>query len=254
MTQRSAHYNPAQFALACETVRSAARGTKGIGTVSEKMLHAALKEYFEPFADSQEVKIGAFVADIVGEEGIIEIQTRSFTRLCKKLEAFLSVAEVTVVYPIAHTKWLYWIDPDTGTVSAPRKSPKTGTPCDAFYELYAIKAFLAHAHLRVVLALVDVEEYRCRNGYGRDKKRGSTRIERIPTALVDEIELCCKSDYAALLPVALPAEFTVKAFARAARLSPRSAARAVTVLRELGAITFIRKEKNAFIYCRAADA
>lgn len=42
-------------------------GAGGIGTLSEKALHAALKSYYEPDFESREVKVGGFVADIVGE-------------------------------------------------------------------------------------------------------------------------------------------------------------------------------------------
>ena len=63
-------------------------GAGGIGTLSEKALHAALKSYYEPDFESREVKVGGFVADIVGENGIIEIQTRGFDRLGRKLDAF----------------------------------------------------------------------------------------------------------------------------------------------------------------------
>ena len=63
-------------------------GAGGIGTLSEKALHAALKSYYEPDFESREVKVGGFVADIVGENGIIEIQTRGFDRLGRKLDVF----------------------------------------------------------------------------------------------------------------------------------------------------------------------
>lgn len=75
-------------------------GAGGIGTLSEKALHAALKSYYEPDFESREVKVGGFVADIVGENGIIEIQTRGFDRLSRKLDVFLEAARVTVVYPV----------------------------------------------------------------------------------------------------------------------------------------------------------
>ena len=63
-------------------------------------MHAALKSYYEPDFESREVKVGGFVADIVGENGIIEIQTRGFDRLGRKLDAFLEAVRVTVVYPV----------------------------------------------------------------------------------------------------------------------------------------------------------
>lgn len=93
-----------RFQQACMQARESLHGQNGIGTLGEKTLHAALKAYYEPDAESHEIKIGRYIADIVGENGIIEIQTRSFDKLRKKLEAFLSVAHVSVVYPVAAVK------------------------------------------------------------------------------------------------------------------------------------------------------
>ena len=77
-----------------------------IGLLGEKILHAGLKLYFEPNSDFHEVKVSGFVADICNAEGIIEIQTRSLGKLKRKLEVFLQNMPVTIVYPIAHTKYL----------------------------------------------------------------------------------------------------------------------------------------------------
>lgn len=136
-----------------------------------KTLHAALKAYYEPDAESHEIKIGRYIADIVGENGIIEIQTRSFDKLRKKLEAFLSVAHVSVVYPVAAVKKLLWIDPQTGEISKPRKSPRKGVAQDVFRELYKIRPLLSHPNLSIRIALLEIEEYRCRDGWSADGKK-----------------------------------------------------------------------------------
>ena len=73
----------------------------GIGTLGEKTLHAVLKYYFEPYEDNQEIKLGKYIADIVGENGVIEIQTQNFNSLRNKLENFLEFCDVVIVYPIA---------------------------------------------------------------------------------------------------------------------------------------------------------
>ena len=114
----------------------------GIGTLSEKALHAALKDYFQPDKDKQEIKVGRYIADIATQEGIIEIQTRSFDKLRAKLKAFLEVSGVTVVYPIAGVKYICWIDTQTGEVTKKRKSPKKGSYYDSFAEIYKIKQLL----------------------------------------------------------------------------------------------------------------
>ena len=95
----------------------------GIGTLSEKTVHAILKNYYEPDEDRQEIPIENYVADIFAGGEIIEIQTRQFDKLRGKLSAFLPLYPVTIVYPIPREKWIIWIDEQTGELSGKRKSP-----------------------------------------------------------------------------------------------------------------------------------
>lgn len=238
------------FEEACSQARSDALRT-GIGRLGEKTLHAALKYYYEPFADSHEAKIGGFVADIVGENGIIEIQTRAFDRLRKKLACFLEVGRVRVVYPVARTKWLLWMNPDTGEVTAKRKSPKVGSPCEILRELYKIKDLLAHPNLSITIALLEVEEIRSLTGWSTDKKKGSTRVDRVPVGLAEEITIDCIGDYAKLISPALPAQFGTKEYMKASRLSRSGAQTALHVLHHLGVVKRVGKSGNAFLYSRA---
>ena len=83
--------NKHNFQDACDFVIGKDREKMGIGTLSEKTLHAVLKQYFAPNINDQEIKIGRFVADIVGENGIIEIQTQGFDKLRDKLAEFLDI-------------------------------------------------------------------------------------------------------------------------------------------------------------------
>ena len=159
----------------------------GIGTLAEKSLHAILKNYYEPNEDRQEIPIENYVADIFADGEIIEIQTRQFDKMRGKLAAFLPLYPVTIVYPIPHEKWLIWIDEESGSLSKKRKSPRKGNPYLVFPELYKIKAYLKDPNLRLRLVLLDVEEYKLLNGRSRDKKKGASRYDRIPTELVREL-------------------------------------------------------------------
>ena len=152
----------------------------GIGTLSEKTVHAIFKDYYEPDEDHQEIPIENYVADIYKDGEIIEIQTRQFNRMRGKLQAFLPLYPVTIVYPIPYEKWLIWIDEDSGELSKKRKSPKKGSTYQAFKELYKIKMFLKDPNIRFKFVLVNMEEYRLLNGWSHDKKKGSTRYDRIP--------------------------------------------------------------------------
>ena len=177
------------FDEACEKIIYKERDIDGIGTLGEKTLHAVLKHYMEPEVARHEQKVGSFVADILNEQGIIEIQTANFNVMRRKLDAFLPEYPVTIVYPIPATKWLAWIDEETGEVTKKRKSPKQGTQYQAFRELYKIKPYLTHPNLRIQLLLIDVEESRLLNGWSADRKKGSVRFDRIPVGLVEELEI-----------------------------------------------------------------
>ena len=93
---------------------------QGIGTLSEKTVHAVMKNYYAPDTDMHEIPIENFVADIFTGQEIIEIQTRAFYKMRRKLDAFLPLYPVTIVYPIPHIKWLSWIDEETGETSPKR--------------------------------------------------------------------------------------------------------------------------------------
>lgn len=224
------------------------RVRSGVGTLGEKTLHAVLKLYFDSDEAHHEIKTASFVADIANDQGIIEIQTRHFDMLRKKLAVFLAAGPVTVVYPVASTKWLMWMDETTGEVTPPRKSPKRGMPGEVFPELYKIKPFLTHANFRLCVILMDMEEYRRLNGWSEDKKKGSSRYERIPTDLVDEIHVDSCTQYAKLMPEGLPAPFTVKDYKAAARITQKSAQAALNVLRHVGAVRQTGKIGNRLLY------
>lgn len=240
--------NHTQFQEAYGKIVLKGRERTGIGTLSEKTLHAVLKHYFEPDESKQEVKIGTYYADICTEEGIIEIQTRQFNKLRDKLTYFLKNYPVTIVYPIPYQKWLYWIDEETGEISGGRRSPKKGCFYEAFIEIYKIKSFLMHENLRLCLILVDIEEYRRLNGWSKDRKRGSHRSDRIPVELQEILYIQCLEDYKQLLPDNLPETFDSKDFAKIAKISIRLAQTSLNILFEVGVVQRIGKRGRAYLY------
>lgn len=221
-----------------------------IGTLKEKTLHSVLKNYMEPDTTKQEIKYGRFYVDILNENGIIEIQTQGFQNLRKKLDVLLEKNVVTVVYPITYEKFLYWVDVETGEISKKRKSPRKGTYYKAFFELYKIKSYLNHPNLRIHLMLINMDEYRLLNGWSRDKKKGSSRHDRIPTALIDELLLESVDDYTMLVPDSLVESFTVKDYIKATGLTQKMASLALNVLMSVEAVERVGKKGRAYIYQR----
>lgn len=248
LVSEKAFYN-ARFLVMGE-LATRIRGAGGIGTQSEKILHSILKYAIEPDDIFHEYKLYGSVTDIFREGEVYEIQTRALYRMRKKLDKFLPSHKVHLIYPVAKTKILHWVDPETGDIGEGHKSPKKGSVLDSLFELSAIRPYLTHENLIVHVLLLNMEEYRYQNGYGKDKKRHATRMERIPLSLAEEITLASQEDYMkAFLPESLRAiPFTQKTYEKATRLKPRYAYSALQILIDKGALAHIGNEGKAFLY------
>lgn len=225
-----------------------ARVRYGIGTLQEKTVHGILKDYYAPRKEMQEIPVNGYVADIFTGKEIIEIQTANFNKMRDKLDKFLPDYPVTIVYPIPHIKWIGWIDEETGSCSALRKSPVRGTVYKAFYELYKIKQYLSDKNLHFCFPLLDLEEYRLLNGWSRDKKRGSCRYDRIPVSMVNEIHIDRIEDYMQLIPYELEEPFTVPDFARAAKIRKEEAGKVLHILNYLQVIERSGSQGRLYAY------
>lgn len=237
-----------RFEEAREKIIGSERERIGIGTLSEKTLHAILKNFYEPDEDRQEIPIDRFVADIYTGQEIIEIQTGQFNRMRDKLKVFLKECPVTVVYPIAREKWLHWIDEETGEVSEGRKSPKKGNEYSAFVELYRIKMFLKEPNLRIKIVLLDMDEYKILNGWGKQKKNNASKYDRIPNRFVEEISIERPEDYLQFLPMNLPEIFTSQEYAKATKCSKQIAGVALNLLNYLDVVSRVGKKGQAYLY------
>lgn len=242
--------NKKEFEEAQKKVIGVIKEQNGIGTLKEKTVHSVMKYYYEPNSDFHEVKIGSYVADICVDGNIYEIQTRSFNAMRGKLNYFLKEHDVTVIYPVPHTKWISWLDMDTGELTPKRKSPKRGTIYQIIPELYKIKMFINNPRLHFIITLIDVEETRYLNGWSDNKKKGSSRMDGIPVDIFDEIRINTMKDYAKFLPDDLPEEFTTKDYAKCAHIQQRYAVTGLNVLLETGIIERIGKIKNSYLYKR----
>ena len=198
--------------------RALLRHREGIGMLGEKTLHSTLKYYYEPNELRHEQKTEGYFADVKNEDGIIEVQTGSLGALKNKLSEYVKTTDVTVVHPVIRRNTIIWIDPRTGKEKRSR-SPHTGRLEDAFLQIMYLGDLPASPRLTIVLPILDVEDRRLLDGRDVTKKRGATKIDKIPTALIDEAILTCAEDYLYFVPEKLlqkPEGFTVKALARAA--------------------------------------
>lgn len=220
----------------------------GFGTLQEKTVHAVMKLYYEPDEDYHEVPIEGYIADIYTGERIIEIQNGNFNRLRPKLGAFLPLYPVTVVLPIPHYKWIIWMDEESGELSKKNKSPVTGSVYHAFPELYKIKQYLGHPNLSFAFPLLDMDEYRLLNGWSKNRKRGSSRYDRMPLALYDEIMFERKEDFVRLVPYELEEAFTVKEFAHVAGIHRDLASVTISLLMHMELLVRVGKRGREYLY------
>ena len=179
---------------------------------------------------------------------IFEVQTRKFNEIRNKLQYFLKEHDVTIIYPVAHNKWISWLDLETGELSPKRKSPKTGTQYQIIPELYKIKMFIGNPRLHFIISLIDVEETRYLNGWSYNKKRGSSRMDGIPIDIYDEVRIDTMSDYFKFLPDILPKQFTSKDLSKAAKIPQQRAGTLLNVLLETGIIERIGKQGRGYLY------
>lgn len=231
---------------------AAGRDVGGIGTRNEGPLHATLKFYFEPNKAFHEILVEGFVVDIKNEAGCTEIQTRDFRKIKSKLAALLAHHVVMLVYPIAAVKWVRWLDPATGQITAPRKSPKQCLPAAAFAELGYIKEFLFHPNLRLCIVMLELEEYKYLDGYGESRKRRATRAMRVPLNILGELHIDAPAQLALLLPPGLPPAFTSDDFRKAGSIGLSAAQAALNILCAAGIVARTGKRARRYLYARAS--
>ena len=244
-----------RFAEAVDKALRRERGLHGsVGTQNEKVIHAALKNYYAPFSDEQEIKIGGYFADAVCEDGIFEIQTRQLYKLKEKLGAFLEFSRVTVVYPSACVLSTVYINEDNGEIVKETSPRKINSLLKVFEELYSIRGFLNSENLRIIIARLNVRK----NVYfrGNDFPNLSSRsvrkrccIEKIPLEFCDEMILENKTDYKRFLPEGLSEEFSKKDLSQASGES--SSSLRLEVLRTVGVIEKTGKNGNSYLYKRS---
>ena len=113
--------------------------------------------------------------------------------------------------------------------------------------MYGIREFLGNPNLKVRLVLIDVDEFRIKNGYGRDNKKYGTWLDKVPTELIDDKIFECPEDYLQLLPESTSEEFTVKDTEECG-LNPAEASLIVAFLNKIGVIEHIGKKGRAYLY------
>ena len=175
-------------------------GTSKIGTLNEKPLHEALKRWYAQPGDLFEVPVDGFVADIVRDDLLIEIQTRNFSAIKRKLEKLLINHPVRLVYPIPRVKWITKLADDGDSPVSRRKSPRRGAFEDVFYELVRLPGLLKNPNFSLELLLIEEEEVRRFDGVRGWRRRGWVTEERKLLRVADRRILNTPADMHDFIP------------------------------------------------------
>ena len=234
-----------------EILSAEARGpAHAIGTLNEKPLHAALKEWYGRPGDRFEVAVDGFVVDIVRDDLLVEIQTRNLAAIKRKLATLTSRHSVRLVYPIAREKWIVRLAQDGNGQPGRRKSPKRGALEQVFGELVSFPQLLSSPSFSLDVLLIQEEEVRRYDGKRGWRREGWVTHERRLLQVVDSRLFETPVDMVALLPPDLAEPFTTSDLATAIA-KPRWLARKMAYcLREMGAIARAGKRGNAILYTR----
>jgi hypothetical protein len=220
-----------------------------IGTLNEKALHVALKEWYGQPGDRFEVSVDGFVIDIVRGDLLLEIQTGSFSAIRRKVKNLVTRHELRLVYPVAREKWIVRLDKDgSGDILGRRKSPKRGSAESVFEELVSFPKLLANPSFSVEVLLIQEEEVRAFGGKRAWRRRGWVTQERRLLDVVGRHVFAEPHDLLALVPPDLPHPWTTADLAAAIGRPRRLAQKMAYCLRHLDLVEIAGKQGNAILY------
>jgi len=226
--------------------------SNGIGTLSERSLHASLKEWLAEPGDEIEKQVDGYHIDIVRGPLLIEIQTRNFSAIKKKLSSLIENYQVRLVHPIASAKWIQRVDKRGRKVSR-RKSPRRGRVEHLFQEMIRIPKLAKHASFSVQVLLIQEEEVWIDDGKGSWRRKNWSIMDRSLLQVVDSVTIPNAKSFLQLLPDGLPDEFSNRQLSSELKI-PNTLARKMTYsLRKMDLLKTVGKVGNAYLFSVAED-
>jgi len=240
-------------------------GDKAVGTRGEKSLHAALKRWYAQPGDQIEAMVDGYRVDIVRGDLLIEIQTRSFGALRKKLDHLLMGHAVRVVYPVAADKWVTRLAAD-GREIGRRRSPKRGRVEDVFGELIRLPTLITHPHFTLEVLLIRAEEQRRNDGLGSWRRKGWSLYDHILLEVIEAVSWTTPEDFLRLLPPGphlcegahgrrqgaapglLPRPFTTADLATSLVMAKSLAQKMAYCLHRMGLLDKVGKQGHSILY------
>lgn len=238
----------------------------GIGTLGEKQMHAAIKRFICPDEECHEILIDGsegfipsndetegktkkrrFVADILNNNTIYEIQTGSFSPLKNKIQWILDNTSynIVVIHPIAETKWVSYINKTSGRIENRKKSPRKGKFTDVANDLYFLRDFMKSPRFSLVLLMMEAEEYRKNVASEKARRPRYRKYEMIPISLLRTYIFKSVEDYKIFIPDGLGEPFTVKEYSSKSKICGKDAYSIVRTLCHIGLLEECGKKGRA---------
>ena len=218
-----------------------------IGSLNEKPLHAALKEWYRQKGDQVEAPMEGFVIDLVRDGLLIEIQTRGFASMRRKFDRLLDTHAIRLVHPVAAKKWIVKFDEGGREVSR-RRSPKRGIAADACAELVSFPSLLSHPNFTLEILLIEEEEIRTPDAKKGWRRGGYVIEERRLVEVLDSVEVGAPEELLDLLPDGLPEPFTTADLADGLGRSRHLAQEVAYCIRVSGAVETVGRDKRGILY------
>ncbi len=244
-----------RFLLLCEQHGAEADNeARGINTYNEKSLHRILKALYCADRTCYEAPVGPYIADILEDGQITEIQTGSLYPLQKKIAYYLSGTEykVRIVHPMICQKRIIRVQCESGEVLRDRVSPKHKGAKDILPELMWLGECFACDRLTVELVMISATERRFSDERVRHRKSGAYDSITLPDSLRDVYTISSSDDVRALIKGELLEKkdgFTAATFGRAMGFSGRRNYAALAALVNMGILVKTKSEgSRAAIY------
>lgn len=220
-----------------------------IGTLNETSLHAALKQIFKQSGDKVESPIGKYVVDLAREDLLIEIQTKNFAGIRRKLEELLKNNKVLLICPIIKDKWIIKLQPIGNKIKSKRLSPKHGSFLNIFKELIYIPHLISHYNLTIEVLLIQAEELRVKDNKGSWRRKGWSVSDRRLLKVLDWKIFSNPKQLLQLIPITLKNPFTNRELSDSLNISVRLAQMMTYTLRKINLLTVFGKKGNNYIFC-----
>ncbi|MCW4026189.1 MAG: hypothetical protein NWE76_01735 [Candidatus Bathyarchaeota archaeon] len=189
-----------------------------------------------------------YIIDIVRNDLLIEIQTRNFSAIKRKLRSLIGDYSVRLVYPIAERKWIVRVARSNGEMLSRRRSPKRGKLPDLFDELVWIPHLAGEDNFSMEVLMIEEEEIRCADGKGSWRRSGVSIKDRKLLDVVERARFMEREDFLRFLPSDLDQPFTNKSLAREIGVLVRQSRRITYCLKKMGAIREVGKRRNELLF------